>query len=223
MNGPPGGQGTLCGGWALRGVGLAPVSSLCLLYGEASCSQVVPIVRIGFRYHFRVIDSQPGKFYGQWGEGQGHAVVFVCVDRFHCRLAAACLPYQFGVFVRPDEEAKLLQLLLQSLNAVGLFNPQCAETCKMERYVKCATEWHEGLHKVGRVGEVVVQTLQSGGMQRKSHFCRSALGAEAKEVRTPSSEKMYFTLESPCLEASMSPESLTRASASPYSASNSYQ
>ncbi len=50
-------------------------------------------------------------------------------------------------------------------------------------------------------------------------FC----AAGANEVFTPSSEKIYFTTESPCAEPSMRPGSHTLLSPSPCKASISYQ
>ena len=94
-------------------------------------------------------------------------MVFVCVDRLEAWLAACAVPYKGVVVLVAQDVAKLQELALKCLDAVGLLYLKACQACKPERYVHQCARYDNGLCQVGSSHKVVVESGQQAGLRLK--------------------------------------------------------
>ena len=117
-------------------------------------------MRIGFAHYLRIVDFNLRELEGKRGEGKCHAMILVGVDRLETRLAGLAIPNQRVIVLVINHVTHLLQLLLQCLDAVGLLNLETGKTGELKLYAQGTAGYNDGLCKVWRTAEIVVETRQ---------------------------------------------------------------
>ena len=102
-------------------------------------------MRIGFAHHLRIVDFNLRKLEGKRGEGKCHAMILVGVDRLETRLAGLAIPNQRVVVLVINHVTHLLQLLLQSLDAVGLLDLETGKTGELKLYAQGTAGYNDSL------------------------------------------------------------------------------